>query len=453
MKVTYIADSTFVFEHEGIRLLTDPWIGTTIYGGSWVQFPKPTVRAEDIGPLDYIFISHIHEDHCDPATIAKLDRNATILLMERKPDFVEGFLKRHGFNFKAIRKIPAFSPVALSDSLTVETLDADPDHELNSLIDSALLLHAEGRTIYFSNDNPPYPRVVDRLRKCDVALALVLASGGSGYPACYASLSEEERRVERDRIVLKYFDLFADTVSDIRPSRFMACAGNHVLSGRRAALNAHTTFLQNPAAAYKHVYDRLSPADRASIVPLDLEEGRSWDMPSSQAIPAGEATEGWNHAMADRGRTDARQAFIENEAPHSPYDYDSVVIPPDMDWGALFRSAAEKMQEKVRQTRLAVNSRIYIRLPGKESYGMVDAMSGAIDVVDKVSEDLPYMRIDVEPGLLHELLTGGFSWNIADASGFLTYYRIPNIYDQGAVIALNYLRLPAPHVPQLVPGH
>jgi L-ascorbate metabolism protein UlaG (beta-lactamase superfamily) len=35
MKITLVADSTFIFEHCGVRILTDPWIGATIYGGAW----------------------------------------------------------------------------------------------------------------------------------------------------------------------------------------------------------------------------------------------------------------------------------------------------------------------------------------------------------------------------------------------------------------------------------
>ena len=93
MKVTFVADSTFIFEHEGLRILTDPWIGTTIYGGAWRQFPQPVIKPSDVGRLDYIFISHIHEDHCDAQTIAALDRNATVLLMDRKPNFVDSFLR------------------------------------------------------------------------------------------------------------------------------------------------------------------------------------------------------------------------------------------------------------------------------------------------------------------------------------------------------------------------
>ena len=54
MRVTLVTDSCFLFEHAGIRILTDPWIGTSIYGGAWLQFPRPVIRADEVGKLDYI---------------------------------------------------------------------------------------------------------------------------------------------------------------------------------------------------------------------------------------------------------------------------------------------------------------------------------------------------------------------------------------------------------------
>ncbi len=442
MKVTYIADSTFLFEHRGVRLLTDPWIGSTIYGGAWVQYPPPALKASEIGRLDYIFISDFHEDHGYPSTFAELDRGATVLLMDRTPDFVEGFLRRHGFGFRSIRKIPTFTQLPIGDGLVAETVEADPEHRLNWMIDSALLLHADGRSIYFANDNPPYPRCVSRLKELDLALALLPASGGSGYPACFASLSDAEQAAERERIVRMYFDIFADAVADTLPERFMACAGNHVLSGRHAGLNRMMTFLASPAGAYRHVRDRLPESARATPLPLDLEEGQSWDMPAKREARA-DAAAVWAEAMDDRGRTEARTAFIQGPAQAQPYAHDGIVVPPGTDWVALFRTGAEAMLGRVSASAIPVASRIAIRLPGPgERWGVADAMSGEVTVLDGAKPAEPYLAIETDAPLLWQLLTGKFSWNIADAAAFLTYHRVPNVYDQHAVIARNYLRQP-----------
>ena len=49
-------------ETPDLRLLCDPWFTPGAYDGTWYQYP--VVAA--IGPVDRIFVSHIHPDHYDP---------------------------------------------------------------------------------------------------------------------------------------------------------------------------------------------------------------------------------------------------------------------------------------------------------------------------------------------------------------------------------------------------
>lgn len=39
MKVTNIASATVVIEHNGTRVLCDPWLSEGIYYGSWFHYP------------------------------------------------------------------------------------------------------------------------------------------------------------------------------------------------------------------------------------------------------------------------------------------------------------------------------------------------------------------------------------------------------------------------------
>jgi hypothetical protein len=222
----------------------------------------------------------------------------------------------------------------------------------------------------------------------------------------------------------------------------MACAGNHVLSGRHAGLNPMMTFLASPAIAYRYVHGKLPAATRAATLPLDLEEGASWEMPARRETVADHAGV-WAEAMDDRGRTAARAAFIEGPAKAQRYDHDAIAVPPETDWVALFRSGAEAMLARVRAADIKVASRIAVRLPGPgERWGVVDAMADEVTVLDGGMPAEPYLAIETDAPMLWQLLTGRFSWNIADAAAFLTYRRVPNVYDQRAVIALNYLRQP-----------
>lgn len=440
MKVTLIADSTFIFEHRGIRLLTDPWIGTTIYGGAWRQFPPPVIAPENVGRLDYIFISHIHEDHCDPKTIAALDRNATVLLMDHKPNFVENFLGRHNFKFRAIRKIAPYTPTAISPDFAVEMIDADPAHALNHLIDSSLLLHWDRKTIYFANDNPPYSRSYAHLKQYRFALAALPASGGSGYPACYTNLLDEEKAREKQRIVQQYFQNFVGALAALQPERFMASAGNHVVVGRGAALNRQMTYLESPMAAYRYAYQHLDPEIRTHVAPLHIPEGGSWDLDAGRAYDAAAA---WTDAMKEGDWPERKRRFVADSMPQSPYDHDLIVVPDNLNWGQLFECAGEALLRSAAKAGIRFNSNIYIDLPSAPlpSVGHIDGGRQRVEVADaSIARCEPYLEVSADRNLMYQMLIGAFSWNIADAAGFLRYRRVPNVYDQQAVIALNFLR-------------
>lgn len=441
MKVTLVADSTFIFEHAGLRILTDPWIGTTIYGGAWKQFPPPVISASDVGRLDYIFISHIHEDHCDSQTIEHLDRNATVLLMDRRPDFVERFLLKNKYRFREIKKIPAFQKTQLTPDLAVETIDADPDHVLNHMLDSSLLLHWDGQTIYFANDNLPYPAALPHMQKYDYALAILPAAGGSGYPARFDSLSADDKAREKTRIGYQYLDNFVDTIKELKPRRFMMAAGNHMIVGRSAAVNKDMTFLASPMTAYRYAKEKLSAELRGECVPLDLREGESWDADDTSSIHVAKV---WEKAADEGDWQERKRKFMDDNSKHD-YAHDAVAVPPDLDWKKLFLEAGANLINTAKKAKNEFDSHLYVKLPTlpNPSYGHVDGKNRTVDVVDGGSKLIePYLEVSSDPTLMYQMLNGDFSWNIADAAAYLHYRRIPNIYDQEAFISLNYLRKP-----------
>jgi UDP-MurNAc hydroxylase len=85
MKLLNIGGATAIVEHNGKRILFDPWMDDGIFHGSWYHYPPAQVGIEDLGKLDYIYISHIHEDHCSAGTIKHLNPDAEIIVMDRCP--------------------------------------------------------------------------------------------------------------------------------------------------------------------------------------------------------------------------------------------------------------------------------------------------------------------------------------------------------------------------------
>jgi len=99
------ADSSWLIEIDGTRLLLDPWIE----GHAIIVHPVihqadllgPRLKHEDLPPVDALVISHPFADHLSRASLRKLRRDLPAFC----PAVVRPFLKAIG-GFKHVRTIP-----------------------------------------------------------------------------------------------------------------------------------------------------------------------------------------------------------------------------------------------------------------------------------------------------------------------------------------------------------
>jgi UDP-MurNAc hydroxylase len=431
MRVTLVADSCFLFEHAGIRILTDPWIGTPIAGGAWIQYPRPVISAEDVGPLDYIFISHIHEDHCDLPTIRKLDRNARIILMDRRPNFVENFLRYNRLNFREVINVPLRTQHSIGPGMSVEVVEADPAHALNHLVDSALLIHYDGKSIYFANDNPPYAAIDEYLKRYTFELALLPPVGGSGYPAFYDSLTDEQKGTRARQIIDGYHEELLQCLRRLRPRLFGCAANGHVLSGANAHLNEYMSWPQSACSPYRYVQERLASDDR--FRPVLLQPGDSTDLESD----AGADYDAAGRFYDNRAE---RAEFVRTAARAIPYYYESFQLSPSILFPKLFELAHPRLKAYLERAKIDLPWKYFFAYP-HEKFAAVSLAPPYELSVDAQPTDNERLVVKSEPRVLYMLLTGGFSWNIADATSFLHYDRRPDSYIHQMYIALNHFRI------------
>jgi len=95
MKITYISHATLLIEIEGVKILTDPWIAGPAYCEQWYVFPKPIENYQHLlNDIDYILISHGHEDHLHYDTLKLVNKNAHVFFpytwYEGSVDFFNG---------------------------------------------------------------------------------------------------------------------------------------------------------------------------------------------------------------------------------------------------------------------------------------------------------------------------------------------------------------------------
>lgn len=147
MRIEYVTHASLFFRHGEDSLLTDPfyWFDP-ISAQVMLHFPPRPLAPEDLGPIPYLYSSHIHPDHSHPETLVRLkDQVRTVLLPANRPA-LEARYRTLGFS--DIRLLSQGVPHVLSDRLTVTSYWSDP-------IDSCLVVEADGTTAIHLNDCLP----------------------------------------------------------------------------------------------------------------------------------------------------------------------------------------------------------------------------------------------------------------------------------------------------------
>ena len=85
--ITYVGHSTIAIALDGVTLLTDPLLRRRI--GHLVRYAPPAAPVT----ADAVLISHAHQDHLDPPSLARLGRGTPLLV----PAGVAGLLRRRRF--------------------------------------------------------------------------------------------------------------------------------------------------------------------------------------------------------------------------------------------------------------------------------------------------------------------------------------------------------------------
>jgi UDP-MurNAc hydroxylase len=430
MKLTNLGGATAILEHKGKRMLFDPWLDDGIFHGSWYHYPPLAVGIGDLGHFDYIYISHIHEDHCSAGTIRYLNRDAEIILMDRNPNFVARFLEANGFHFKTIHLIKPRTEKEVFPGLTVGLLDADPSNEISYLIDSALMLRWDGFVVFNANDCQPYEEgmtfVRERFGKPD--LALLPYSGGSGYPSCYTNLSDAEKVAEKTRILESRIRNFTKTVRYLDPKFVVPFADQYVVAGSRSELNRHVSHPPCPG-----VVRAPMEAEKLDARLILLNSGQSFDFDSQSKIP---------DVPYQFFTEEDRERYISESLRHKLYDHERFAFNPGIAIDRLISQARTRLWIIQQHKRFMPVHSIYLDVQDRMKRYQIKLDREEVINVDWIAPlETPYLRVSCGYTLMVMLLIGHVSWNIADAALFLDYERVPNTYHPEIYVCLNYLKV------------
>jgi UDP-MurNAc hydroxylase len=71
--IDWINHSSYVFRHNDVALICDPWLDQPVFNNGWSLLSKAVFNYEYFKDITHIWCSHEHPDHFNVPTLTKID--------------------------------------------------------------------------------------------------------------------------------------------------------------------------------------------------------------------------------------------------------------------------------------------------------------------------------------------------------------------------------------------
>jgi UDP-MurNAc hydroxylase len=182
LRVTYYGQACTLIEAGELKVLTDPWLTEGAYQGSW--FHTHILADAGVTPesfpknIDYLFISHEHQDHMDVATLRHFRRDIPILICRFTTDKFSRYLAQLGFT--NIRELASGEPLLLENGARVTIF-----RTVEYTNDSAILVEHQGIRVFNETDCKLSYADLARIGQLGVDIGFYMFSGANWYPMLY----------------------------------------------------------------------------------------------------------------------------------------------------------------------------------------------------------------------------------------------------------------------------
>lgn len=428
-------------EHNGTKVLFDPWLlGKTQYG-SWSIYPELNIDWSEFDDLDYIHISHVHADHLHVETLNKISNEIPILIHKWDDKFVKNILERIGKRVIELEHGEAFK---ISEDLEIYVYAADgcdPESCFKFLgcgkkskpnasigIDTFSLLRTKQHNFLQINDCP-FPLMQNTLQsvldKFGVIDLLFLSYTGAGsYPQCWSHYSTLEKehfgKVKRS----KFIDWGIKTLKFVQPKYYMPYAGEYTLSGFLSSLEKYkfTPSKEEALEIYKSAY----------------KEGTGFCLNQKQYFDIQTLTTSAPYVPIDVER---KEKYINNVLSKIkfPYEYDDEVTLEMI--LKLLPEAFKRYCRKRKELRFETETKIFIYLIENKVL-KIHNNSELYEVVseEEIANCNRFVTYRMHPKLLLRVLKGPKYAHInnAEIGSHIEFTRKPEIYERKLYYSMNY---------------
>jgi UDP-MurNAc hydroxylase len=196
MRVTYYGQACTLIEAGEIKILTDPWLTEGAYQGTWFHTHlladagvTPATFPKDI---NYLFLSHEHQDHLDVATLKYFPRDIPILICRFSTNKFHRYLSRLGFtNIREVKSGVTFNLESGVQATIFGTVEYTND--------SAILVEHDGVRAFNETDCKLSYEDLNRIGKLGIDIGFYMFSGANWYPMMYDFPDDTKTQLVRRR--------------------------------------------------------------------------------------------------------------------------------------------------------------------------------------------------------------------------------------------------------------
>jgi len=442
MKIKYLNSASVIIEDEDVKILCDPWLVSGEYYGSWGIYPPYDFKPEDFDDIDYIYISHIHPDHCSTKTLAKLNKNIPVFILNFLSKYLKNKIETLGFH---VRELEHDQRTHIKKNLHINIVAADYcDPSICKIyfgcgpaeskfgathIDTMCVIDNKKQVIVNTNDCPfqiaqtSAHKIKNQLDHVD--MLLVGYSGALAHPQCFDySKSEFDDAIKLKK--KKYFDQAEKYINLFKPRYFLPFAGRYTLAGKLSTLNSKLG-IPELEEAYDYFVSKIDQKKHKCIV---LNQNTVFDISKGQSE---------NHFK--RIGKEEKWKYLENVLSSYKFDFELESMPTVDELMEFIPKSYERFKSKCNELLYSSDWKIFLDLPKKKSVEIsCDGSGYKLVNHDQSNSCRKFLRFTLDPRLLKWILEGPKKahWNNAEIGSHIKFEREPDIYDRALHYCFNF---------------
>ena len=444
MKMTFLQSSSVILEDNNTKILTDPWLVDGELYGSWVHYPPSKFVPEDFNDVDYIYLSHIHQDHFSQKTLKHMSKDIPIIIHSFSSKKLRDNIENLGFK---VIELEHNKRTHLKDGLYINILAADacnpelckkyfgcaPMEETfgSTSIDTMSVIDNGDEVVVNTNDCPyelslqSSQTIMNEYDHID--MALIGYTSSCAFPQCF-EMGIEEKIKAKEKLKQEFLMKAVNFVNLFKPKYYMPFAGRYTLAGKLSNLNnwLGVTELEDAYDFYNST-DLIDHYKHKCII-LNSE---SWFDISSGKI------------SQDYQRIDPvkKSEYIKNVLENRKLDYENESMPTDDEILSLIPKSYERFVYYCNNLNWKSDTIILIKLSENNLIRIsCDRQGWKVISENDATKIQKYVKISLDKRLLKWILKGPKfgHWNQAEGGSHIWYERKPNVYDRALFYCMSY---------------